>query len=454
MLWVDAICINQHVIPEKNDQVAIMRRIYLGAENVVVWLGEEESAAIALRFCSMIQNGISMSKLGDEIESQGLTFDLVWAYCSLLFTRPWFSRTWILQEIIHSRPATVHIGTIQIDIDDLCAKYDGYQKYEQVHRSTQMSAVEELGIYSDAFKIEAMINMVDIIGWRREQASGDESIISMMSALHMSQFQQCRDPRDRIYGLSGIIGDIQISIDYSLSKSELYTATMKQMLSRYKESLLLIQSSERQISSSHLPSWVADWTTPHSLFSSIMSFWANNVFSSSGEMEVEDSEVPFLDSAFHIDGSLLVVQGIHVGTITRTCFVKNTFGTGKSQENTMKLFSYEQRRGGQLSRGRQEGSQEQTPQDMTMRNSSWGPHWAEIGDIIIISRLCWAPLVLRRERETYLFVGACWLVDSELQGSDSRQMSGIEALGKDPGFSPIMHGGAWDEDQLEEFKIG
>jgi hypothetical protein len=41
VLWIDAICINQHDLGEKRHQVSIMQSIYTYAEQVVVWLGLE-----------------------------------------------------------------------------------------------------------------------------------------------------------------------------------------------------------------------------------------------------------------------------------------------------------------------------------------------------------------------------------------------------------------------------
>ena len=43
VLWVDAICINQDDIPERNAQTANMRAIYQSSESVAVWLGLENS---------------------------------------------------------------------------------------------------------------------------------------------------------------------------------------------------------------------------------------------------------------------------------------------------------------------------------------------------------------------------------------------------------------------------
>ncbi|KAM0804431.1 heterokaryon incompatibility protein-domain-containing protein [Usnea florida] len=40
-LWIDQICINQDDVEERNKQVALMRKIFSEAENVVIWLGEE-----------------------------------------------------------------------------------------------------------------------------------------------------------------------------------------------------------------------------------------------------------------------------------------------------------------------------------------------------------------------------------------------------------------------------
>lgn len=39
ILWVDALCINQNDVAEKNHQVEMMREIFAGAELVIAWLG-------------------------------------------------------------------------------------------------------------------------------------------------------------------------------------------------------------------------------------------------------------------------------------------------------------------------------------------------------------------------------------------------------------------------------
>ncbi|TVY37179.1 Heterokaryon incompatibility protein 6,OR allele [Lachnellula occidentalis] len=374
LLWVDAICINQQDVLEKNDQVGQMRRIYLGAEKVIVWLGEEENAGIALKFCSLIQNGVSISRFQKEVGKNGLTIEEVWSSCNSLFGRPWWTRTWVLQEVIHSRPATVYIGNIQLDLDDLCAKYSGYQGFKHTHNSIQRDHIVKFDIYSSVFRIEAMISTVEIIGWRREQRMTSEEnhdpIISMLSAMHMSRFQQCQDARDKIYGLCGLIGDVDVTIDYSLSKSELYSSTMKQMLLRYPESLLLVESPERKIDSEKLPSWVPDWTTSRSLVPAIMSFWANEAFCCSGGSDRDSNEYMDFKPKFHLENSTLVMRAVQVGTITRTSFIEVTFGIGEGYQDTMKVFAYDKNEIETQNTSDQNPLHKPAPSTMTMNNSS------------------------------------------------------------------------------------
>ena len=42
VLWIDAVCINQKDVPERNSQVAFMGDIYRSANRVLVWLGEAD----------------------------------------------------------------------------------------------------------------------------------------------------------------------------------------------------------------------------------------------------------------------------------------------------------------------------------------------------------------------------------------------------------------------------
>lgn len=49
-LWVDALCINQADISERNAQVAMMADIYSSANSVISWLGEEALDLVAYQY--------------------------------------------------------------------------------------------------------------------------------------------------------------------------------------------------------------------------------------------------------------------------------------------------------------------------------------------------------------------------------------------------------------------
>lgn len=57
-IWIEAVCINQADIFERNAQVAIMGLIYSNATRVVVWIGLlTESSELAMEFLDMMATG-------------------------------------------------------------------------------------------------------------------------------------------------------------------------------------------------------------------------------------------------------------------------------------------------------------------------------------------------------------------------------------------------------------
>jgi hypothetical protein len=52
VLWIDALCIDQNTLHEKNVQVAKMGSIYNGAIGVLAWVGNDESFLPLARYIS------------------------------------------------------------------------------------------------------------------------------------------------------------------------------------------------------------------------------------------------------------------------------------------------------------------------------------------------------------------------------------------------------------------
>lgn len=113
VLWIDAICINQDDIKERNEQVKRMTNIYTLAERVVIWLGEEsDSSKLALSTLEHIGIQLNVTKSGriiaahDAAESQwwikdySLPFNQpTWQALISFVERAWFYRVWCWQEV-------------------------------------------------------------------------------------------------------------------------------------------------------------------------------------------------------------------------------------------------------------------------------------------------------------------------------------------------------------------
>lgn len=144
-LWIDAICIDQGNIAERDEQVRRMRDIYRDAERVIVWLGdyynnrddklqdtwgiremEKSSKSSVLQALDLVRlldvrlQDDGYEEFCDDIVELAERTDLkIWVQLARLFYRPWFERLWIIQGIGVASNAVVRIGRIDIPWESL-----------------------------------------------------------------------------------------------------------------------------------------------------------------------------------------------------------------------------------------------------------------------------------------------------------------------------------------------
>ncbi|KAE8165655.1 heterokaryon incompatibility protein-domain-containing protein [Aspergillus tamarii] len=126
-IWVDAICINQTDAEEKAHQVAGMGELYSCADQVLIWLGDpadQSDLACSLlpelteRIWSLNESEGGWRPLStDDIVSHGLPHpeDLLWRAALLLYSRAWFQRLWIVQEVVLARACVFVCGARLIE---------------------------------------------------------------------------------------------------------------------------------------------------------------------------------------------------------------------------------------------------------------------------------------------------------------------------------------------------
>lgn len=119
MLWVDAICIDQEDVHEKSRQVQLMRDIYAASQKTLIWLGPaDDTTAEGFKLAEQRAKAILHKAVHDDNEIPktvgvfwtGFFENKQWYALSNLYTRKWFRRAWIVQEVSLAARATVFCG--------------------------------------------------------------------------------------------------------------------------------------------------------------------------------------------------------------------------------------------------------------------------------------------------------------------------------------------------------
>lgn len=238
-LWVDAVCINQNDIDERNAQVKRMGLIYSLAKKVVIWLGPEagdsEHAISTLTYFGRQVEYLSDERLGDSpdaLEPQWwrpacpLPYDeRTWSSLVALFRRPWFSRVWVLQEaLLANQKAEVQCGYAFCPwtlLEKAILVLPGKDRVPQELKSS-------------------------IVSHRNALLGGLKRTFPRL--LMWATYRHCTDPRDKIYGVLSLVApSIQARIEpkYSISAEQVYKTTFLIYLDEMKRLELLGQCSLR-----------------------------------------------------------------------------------------------------------------------------------------------------------------------------------------------------------------
>jgi hypothetical protein len=113
--WIDAVCVNQVDIDERNSQVLLMRHLYHAASRVHVWLGEaEDDSDRVFRLVEELDKPLPSRGPGlPEPEPLVVSDDerrKNWAAMVALFARRWWRRVWVRQEVALNMKIVVSCG--------------------------------------------------------------------------------------------------------------------------------------------------------------------------------------------------------------------------------------------------------------------------------------------------------------------------------------------------------
>ncbi|GME44344.1 putative glucan synthase protein [Neofusicoccum parvum] len=110
LLWVDALCINQEDNEEKEAQVRIMSQIFRRAMSVIAWIGSEQSGT-KLAMDWIARSSGPMANIEHPLYDKHK--DLKQALLQL-FSCPYWSRIWIIQELVNAKDLVYQCGDITV----------------------------------------------------------------------------------------------------------------------------------------------------------------------------------------------------------------------------------------------------------------------------------------------------------------------------------------------------
>lgn len=266
VLWIDAICINQADAAEKGPQVAMMGSIYQSASRVIAWLGSaDESSHRAMRFMCSVGMQVNVSFRGSELspapgaadptlgdirvplfETDG--HDMV-ACLTALFQRAWFSRLWVVQEILLGNPLRTIV---------LCGPQDAVPW--SLFRKA-MAAVSWKGLHSSTGTSQhrnAMVSQLRTFVTLQDNTAYLSRLRYDFGAL------ACKDPRDRIYAVMNLLGPLErqhlcIRPDYDRPVTKVYREVVRRAIGVLGDLTILEECEAGAEGDSSLPSWVPNW---------------------------------------------------------------------------------------------------------------------------------------------------------------------------------------------------
>ncbi|KAI1387159.1 heterokaryon incompatibility protein-domain-containing protein [Hypoxylon trugodes] len=299
-LWVDALCINQNDLDERQAQVQIMRDIYSCAASVVVFLGDGAShftpshyqpekpadytfpndlenclmLEVFLRqhgtlanvfgrgfepFCLVALFAQHNSKHIDDLLGLGeKVLQELFEDLRMMLLSPWWSRIWVFQEIIVSKKISIQYGSSSVPWGVFRnASHNIYGCHATQSRRLQSENLKVL----DLFRAK----ICDIEDGRKRWILGrhlrkNNAGAGLLAHLRDTNGRKASDDRDKVYALLGLLPyGLDIMADYHMTVSDVFIRTVRNII-RVTRNLDVLVGDLGRKNRNDLPSWIPDWS--------------------------------------------------------------------------------------------------------------------------------------------------------------------------------------------------
>ncbi|KAK6071169.1 heterokaryon incompatibility protein [Seiridium cupressi] len=226
ILWVDQMCIDQRNDIERGQQVQLMDEIYQHADSGIFWLGRAD-----------------ISDLGSILQ------------------RPWFRRSWVIQETVLARRIKLICGDDELDWDD----------FIRILQSVSCAPNLRTLINGETSPPLIIQHILAINTCRHKWKKGKhQSLVKLLFKFHQCDVMEIRD---KVYSHMGM-SDRLVQPDYTVPLSQaliqvaqnLLSNTMPTNYNHYthdsylrRQGMDLLYSAGIANQRMPLPSWVPDW---------------------------------------------------------------------------------------------------------------------------------------------------------------------------------------------------
>lgn len=257
LVWIDAICIDQTSRSEKQDQIPLMTKIYASAERVVAFPGEGPLADLAAEFIGDLDlhlaTRFSPQMFPHVDRSDHFPYrdrQKAWtAFFQLVQLRFW-TRAWIIQELVVAKSVVIRHGRSEIPFDLLGRVVQAFKA--PIQGVIALSA-DDILVYSGDY--EAGRYGLDFIGrlhFLRQMYHLDANAVAIpmpgptrdVQRKGMPAFpdllvecvqSEATMPHDKVWALCGIVRNAYGKLDflqpnYALPKTKIYADTARHVL--------------------------------------------------------------------------------------------------------------------------------------------------------------------------------------------------------------------------------
>ncbi|KAI1199067.1 hypothetical protein F5X97DRAFT_137411 [Nemania serpens] len=262
LLWIDAICINQINGAEKDVQIRLMRDVYRGAANVIVWLDGVQEPWMARRMLAGIhheyiygttESCVEMLRKYSEVYAES-----GWMQLMNLFAHPWFCRTWVIQEVVMAQRTIVLASGEPLQFGHIAtfAQMINSYPYGMVLQRSPLPGLQEEAI-SGLGNTALMASLAE---------NRDNPRANLALLLGVFRNFRATEAVDRIYGLLGLLraeeaDQPHLWPDSSKTADKLYTDVARHLIAKNPQEILSFAGVGYPRKFNNLPSWAPDWTS-------------------------------------------------------------------------------------------------------------------------------------------------------------------------------------------------